>query len=113
MAPLLQNLIGVAGITRQPKSLRQRYQMLVPVQLPGNFAVPHFGEIQIFHFVEEFAGGALPVNYVQMPVNRVSIIEVFITQQVETVTADPFCPVHNFLNLSRNPLPQECENVIN
>ena len=63
--------------------------------------------------MKNLAWGTLPMDGVQVPVNRVSVIEASVAQQVELVIANFVRPPDDLLRLRRKALPQQRDNTIN
>src|SRR5438309_3054807 len=63
-------------------------QMLVPVQLPCNFAVADFCEIQVPDFVPHLSRGLLAMDAIAVPINFPTVIQILVTEQIEAMLAD-------------------------
>src|SRR5208282_2724106 len=104
--PLAQDLVDEVRIAGQPIGLRQGDKMLMAIQFPGDLAVTRFFEIQITHFVKNLPGSPLPVDRVEMPVNRIAVLNALIPQQVKAMPANIFRPLDDLLGLTGKTLPQ-------
>src|ERR1700683_4713621 len=82
--------------------------MLMTVQFPDYFVIPHLAEIQIRDFEPDFARSAFPVDEVQVPVNHRAVVAVFIAKQSKPMQADLICLLLDQHNLLRQALSQQC-----
>ena len=73
--------------------------MLMPVQFPGDFAVAHLREIQVANLEPRLPWRPLVVHLVAVPVNFRPVIQVFVTQEIKIVTADPLRLLHDRFNI--------------
>src|SRR6266567_6630972 len=80
------------------------------IQLPGNLAIANFLEVEIPDFVECLAGSALPVDNVQMPVDRITVFQILITEKVKTMIANLVRLAHDPRNLAGQPLTQNLQD---
>ena len=96
--PLNENFMGESRLTRDAVGFGQRDKMLVPVQLPGNLGIPDFFEIEIADLEPRFARSLLTVHNVAVPVDFRAVVEIRITEQIETVGANAFRSNNSFLN---------------
>src|ERR1700684_655845 len=60
-------------------------------ELPGNFRVSYFLEVEILYLEPGFAGRAFAMDQITVPVDLSSIVETFIAQQIEAMAANSFC----------------------
>ena len=81
------------------------------VEFPRHLGIADFGKIEVIHAKGWLARGLFAVDFVQVPVNHRSVIEVFEAQQIETVFQDPLGPADNRFRLRRHPLPQQCHQL--
>src|SRR5439155_26570911 len=81
--------------------------MLVAIQFPGDFRIPDGGKIEVVDFEPRFARCSLTVNAIAVPVYNITVIEIFISQQVKGMTADLFCMPHDLFRLVRKPVSQK------
>src|SRR5580698_5552 len=107
MVPLVEQLGRVLVVPAESVSLRQRCQMLVPIQFPGNLAVADLQKIEVANLEPGPKRRAFVVNTVVMPIDLGSIIEILIPQQIETVAANPLCPGLDPLYFPRKSLFQQ------
>ena len=91
----------------EPVSFGQRHQMLVTIQLPGDFGIPDLGKIEVVDFEPRFARCSLAMHPVAVPVYGVTVIQTFLSQQVKTMTADLLCALHDLFRLLRKPVSQQ------
>ena len=94
----------VAG---EPVSLSQCHHMLVTIQFPDDFGVPNLRKIEVVDFEPRFARCSLVVHPVAVPIYLITVIQIFISQQVKTMTADLLCPLDDLFCLLRKPVPQQ------
>src|SRR6266571_8773406 len=79
--PLAQCLVGKAAITREPVGFSQSDQVLMAVQFPCDLAVANFREVQISNFVKCLPRSPLSVDCIQMPIDRLAVVKVFIAEK--------------------------------
>ena len=102
--PLVKYFVRELFIPRKPVCLRQRDKVLMPIQLPNNFAVAHLFEAEVMNLEPKLSRCSLTVDPIEMPVNLLAVIEVLIAKQIETMAADLLCAADNFVCLSGKPL---------
>jgi len=78
--PLRMELLCVALVSGQPVRFGQYDQMLVPVQFPGHLAVAHFLKVKVSDAVKWLLRRGLPVDEVEVPIDRRAVVQVFISQ---------------------------------
>ena len=105
--PLTEYFHRKFPIAGEPVSFGQRHQMLVTIQFPSDFGIPDLGKIEIVDFEPRFARCSLAMHPVAVPVDGITVIQIFISQQVKTMTADLLCPLDDLFCLLRKPVPQQ------
>ena len=88
VVPLAERLVQEPLLRRQAKRLRQRHQMLMSTQFPGDLDVPDFLEIEKGNVEPRLLRGTFSVDGVEAPVDGGPVVEPFIAQKIESVGAD-------------------------
>ena len=76
--PLRENLGAEAVVFGGLPGLRQSDEVLVTIQLPDDFVIADLIEVQEWDLIPGFAGGALAVNGVEVPIDGGTEIEVLV-----------------------------------
>jgi hypothetical protein len=98
MLPLNEDFTGESRLTREPVRFGQRHKMLVAIQLPSNFGIPDFVEIEVSNLEPRYTRSLLSVHNIAVPVDFRAVIQILVTEQIETVRANAFRSNNNFLN---------------
>src|SRR6516162_439278 len=67
------------------------------IQLPRDLAVADLVEVQILHTEPGFSTGTLVVNTITVPVDRGSIVDGLVAEQVEAMLANAFGAANDLL----------------
>ena len=94
-------------IAGEPVSLSQCHEMLVTIQFPDDFGIPNLRKIEVVDFEPRLARCSLAVHPVAVPVYVITVVQIFKSQQVTTMTADLLCPLDDLFCLLRKPLSQQ------
>src|SRR5947199_4796426 len=86
---------GVAGISTEDPSLCQSEQMLVPIQFPNNLVIANQAEVEIGNFEPRQQGTPFLVDWIPMPIDGSNVIDLRITQQLKSMSA-------NFVGFAKN-----------
>src|SRR5438552_4902293 len=103
MIPLLKELIRETLLPGYAISLCQGEKVLMAIQLPSHFHIAALGEIQIADFVEQLLRREFAMHLVEMPGDFLSVVEIRVSQQVETVLTDSLGPSNDAVVLIRRP----------
>ena len=90
VSPLREDLGSEAALAGGLPALGQRNEVLVTVQLPDDFVVADLIEVEEWDLIPGFAGDALVVYGVEVPVDGGTKIEIRVAEQVEAVLAEFF-----------------------
>src|SRR5690242_18944984 len=85
--------------------------MLGTIQLPRDFHVAAFVEIQLAKIVEKLSRRTLPVNAIEVPVDIFVIVEVTILKQIETVFANALRALNDQVMFVMKVLLQQREDL--
>src|SRR5438477_5565782 len=108
--PLRNQLANEFFVSRELIGLSQGDKMLVAVQLPCDLGVPDFLEIQVTNLKPGLAWTAFLVDQIEMPVDLRAIIQILVSQQVESMSANSFRAGHNARSGRRQALLQDLTN---
>jgi len=84
--------------------------VLKPVQFPGDFAIPNLVEIKITDFVKSLLRSLFAVHSIEMPLDWIAVIQIFVTEKIKLVAADFVGLPDNLLSLLRESLTKQFEN---
>ena len=105
--PLGQNFVGETFVAGQQIRLGQHHQMLMAIQFPRDFGIAHLLKIQVLHPKCGLPRSAFAVDFVQMPVDCLAVVEVFVAQQIEPVFQDLPGSAHDVARLFRQSFLKE------
>ncbi len=89
MAPLRFSFGSETIFAGEVPGQREGDQVLVAVQLPNHFVVADLVEVEERNLIPGFARGALVVDRIEVPVDGIAKVEVFVAEQIEAMAADP------------------------
>src|SRR5712692_7315567 len=81
--------------------------MLVPVQFPRYLRVPNFVEVEESNFIPRLKRRSPAIQNVEMPVDFLAVVQVFISQEVKTMLADAFGLPTDLMALGRKSIAQK------
>ena len=84
----------------------------MPVQFPRDFAIPNLVEIKITDLVKSLLGCLFAVHPVEMPMDWIAVIQIFVTEEIKLVAADFVRLPNDLLGLLRGSLTKQAENSL-
>src|SRR5580658_2720106 len=82
------------------------------VQFPRNFAIPNLAEVEITNLIKCLFRCLFVVNPIEMPLDGVAIIQIFITEEIKLVTADFVRLPNDLVDLLGQSLTNQIQNTL-
>jgi hypothetical protein len=82
------------------------------VQFPRDLAVANLLEIEVADSVKRLSRRPFPVYGIQMPIDRVTEVEIFVAQQIKPEATYSFRLVDNLRGLVLQPLTQQLDHTV-
>jgi len=111
--PLPENFVRVAPIVRQSIRLGQGYQVLMTIQFPYDFAIADLIEVEIVDPMERLLRGRFAIYQIAMPGNGVSIVQVFMAEQIEFMAHDFVSLLNDQVSLLGKALTKQAQQIAN
>ena len=109
MPPLLKYLVCVTPIFGQTIRLGQGDQVLMTVQFPRDLAIADLVEIEIANPVKGLLRSPFAVDQVEMPIDRISVFQIFIAEEVKLVAANLVGLTNDQFSLLRKPSAKQVQ----
>jgi hypothetical protein len=106
--PFRKDLVYESFLSRDAVSLRERHEVLMAVQLPNDFGISDFLEIEIPNLEPGLQWRTTAVHGIEMPIDLRSVVQIFVPKQIEAVAANLLRSQNDLIRLRRTDPLQLC-----